>query len=176
MDVQRSKYDAFVRRLPALLKEWLGVDVTIDLRASVMEATGKRYVTPFECEVRGLTYAFMVVSRTAVPYVVMQVPLMLNDGTFLVRGKRRVVMLLRKRARVPVQLGSCVLAVNGGKLDVAKRTYVPSFGVKAVPIAKADQVGSSTRTLEIMCDRGMSSTLLPLYSALLRAATGAVWR
>jgi len=155
MDVQRSKYDAFVRRLPALLKEWLGVDVTIDMRASVMEATGKRYVTPFECEVRGLTYAFMVVSRTAVPYVVMQVPLMLNDGTFLVRGKRRVVMLLRKRARVPVQLGSCVLAVNGGKLDVAKRTYVPSFGVKAVPIAKADQVGSSTRTLEIMCDRGM---------------------
>ncbi len=155
MDVQRFKYDKFVRELPALLKLWLGIDVTIDPRASVMEVTGKRYVTPFECEVRGLSYAFMVVSRSSSPYVVMQVPLMLDDGTFLIRGKRRVVMLLRKRARVPVRLSKGLLAVNGGKLDIAKRTFIPSFGVKSVPIEKSDKVGTSSRMLKIMCDRGM---------------------
>lgn len=161
MDVQRGKYLSFVRALPRLLLEWINVEVTIDFRASVIESSGKRYVTPYECEVRGLTYAFTVIAKCRVPYVLMQVPLMLDDGTFLVKGKRRVVMLLRKRANVPVLLGQGQLAVGGGKLDVVKRIYVPSYGVKSVPVAKASKVGVDPRYLALICDKGLEFAFDP---------------
>ena len=141
MDVQRCKYLSFVRALPGLLLEWIKLEVTIDFRASVIDSSGKRYVTPYECEVRGLTYAFTVIANCRVPYVVMQVPLMLDDGTFLVKGKRRVLMLMRKRASVPVLLGQGQLAVGGGQLDGAKRIFTPSYGVQSVPVPKASKVG-----------------------------------
>jgi len=161
MDIQRAKYLAFVRDLPAKMKKWIDVDVSIDFRASVIEPTSKRYITPYECEVRGLTYAFMVVAQSRVPYVVMQVPIMLEDGTFLVKGKRRVVMLLRKRASVPVRLGDAFVAVGGGKLDVAKRIFTPSYGVKSVPISKGGKVGMDSRYLSLLCDKGVSFAFDP---------------
>ena len=104
MDIQRAKYDAFVSHLPGLVQACLEIKVVLDMRASVIEGTGKRYITVYECEVRILTYAFTVIAAGPHPYVVMQVPKMLDDGTFLVKGKRRVVMLFRRRANVPVML------------------------------------------------------------------------
>lgn len=156
MDIQRDKYAAFLTRLPAIVQECIGLKVHVDRRASVLEPTGKRYVTPYECEVRGLTYAGTVAALGKRPFVVMQMPLMLPDGTFLVKGKRRVVMLLQKRAPVPVLHGGSVLLVAGGKLDVAKRTYVPSYGKKAIPIAQADKVGVDPQYLALICDKGAS--------------------
>ena len=135
--LQRRKYASFVSRLPSLVQRTLGVEVTIDSRASILESSGKRYVSLKECEVRGLTYAFTVVASGRVPYVLMQVPKMLDDGTFLVKGKRRVVMLRRQRARVPIMLSKGVMAIGGGRLDLAKRTYIPSFAVQSVSIDKA---------------------------------------
>lgn len=154
MELQRRKYLSFVDGLPALLRRVLGIEVSLDMRASILERTGKRHVTVRECEGRALTYAFTVVSRTPCPYVVMQVPLMLEDGTFLVKGKRRVVMLRRQRARVPVMLGSGVMAIGGGKLDMAKRTFMPSFGVHAVSVDKADKVHMDPVTLRLACEHG----------------------
>lgn len=154
MELQRRKYLSFVDGLPALLRRVLGIEVSLDMRASILERTGKRHVTVHECEGRALTYAFTVVSRTPCPYVVMQVPLMLEDGTFLVKGKRRVVMLRRQRARVPVMLGSGVMAIGGGKLDMAKRTFMPSFGVHAVSVDKADKVHMDPVTLRLACEHG----------------------
>ena len=154
MDIQRAKYDAFVRRLPDVVYACLKVRVTLDLRASIIEPSGKRYVTVYECEVRNLTYAFNVIASGTTPYVVMQVPKMLPDGTFLVKGKRRVVMLYRRRANVPVMLSENVMAVNGGKLSLTKRTYTPSFGVKGVPIDKADQVKMDPAVLRLACRVG----------------------
>ena len=150
--LQRRKYLSFVERLPSLVHRALGVKVTIDSRASILESSGKRYVSLQECEVRGLTYAFTVVASGSVPYVLMQVPKMLDDGTFLVKGKRRVVMLRRQRARVPIMLSKGVMAIGGGRLDLAKRTYVPSFAVQSVSIDKAHKW--SPDALRIACDAG----------------------
>jgi DNA-directed RNA polymerase beta subunit len=167
--LQRRKYLSFVENLPSLVQRTLGVEVTIDPRASIMEANGKRYVTPYECEVCGLTYAFMVVVKCAKPYVLMQVPKMLDDGTFLVRGKRRVVMLRRQRARVPVMLGKGVMAIGGGKLDLEKRMYTPSFAVHAVPIAKARKW--SPRALKLACEKGEAFAFDPNDIANMRLLT-----
>lgn len=161
VDIQREKYLSFVRLLPALVKQHLKIDVTIDYRASIVEGTGKRYVSVSECEIRGLTYAFTVVASTPHPYTVMQVPLMLEDGTFVVKGKRRVVMLLRKRARVPVELSPGIIAVDGGKLDVARRQFTPSYGVKHVSVDKATKVGTDSNMLRLICDKGTSFTFDP---------------
>lgn len=161
MDIQQAKYAAFLKRLPDLVRSCTGFKVHIDPRASVLEPTGKRYVTPYECEVRGLTYACTVAALGKSPFVVMQLPLMLEDGTFIVKGKRRVVMLLQKRAAVPVLHGGSVMLVAGGKLDVAKRTYVPSFGVKAIPISQAAKVGVDPRLLQLVCDKGTAFAFDP---------------
>lgn len=161
MDIQRDKYQQFIARLPALVARCIKVDVSIDFGASVHEPMGKRYISVQECEVRGLTYAFTVVANTRSPYAVMQIPKMLDDGTFLVKGKRRVFMLHRKRAPVPVVLGSGVVAIGGGKLDIAKRTFTPSYGVKSVPVAKASKVGVDTKMLEICCEHGESFAFDP---------------
>ena len=154
MDIQRRKYLSFVDGLPALVLRTLGIHVSLDMRPSIIERTGKRHVTLHECEGRALTYAFTVVSRTQSPYVVLQVPLMLEDGTFLVKGKRRVVMLRRQRARVPVMLGANVMAIGGGKLDMVKCTFMPSFGVHAVSIDKADKVRMDKTTLQLAYEHG----------------------
>ena len=154
MDIQRAKYEQFVARLPALVLECLGVKVVIDQQASIIEPNGKRYVSVLECEVRNLTYAFTVVAAGSHPYVLMQIPKMLDDGTFLVKGKRRVVMLYRRRAPVPVMLADGVMAIQGGKLNLAKRVFTPSFGVKSVPIDKADKVNMNPELLRMACRIG----------------------
>jgi len=167
--LQSRKYLSFVDGLAALVQRVLGLSITIDRRASILDATGKRYVTPYECEVRGLTYAFAVVVNCAKPYVLMHVPKMLDDGTFLVRGKRRVVMLRRQRARIPIMLGKGIMAIGGGKLDLAKRMYTPSFAVHAVPIAKARKW--SPRALKLACDKGEAFARDPNDIAHMRLLT-----
>ena len=156
MELQRLKYLSFVESLPALVKRCIGIDVSIDDRASILERSGKRYITVYECEVRALTYAFTVVSKSTTPYVIMQIPKMLEDGTFLVKGKRRVMMLRRQRARVPVMLGNGIMAIGGGKLDLAKSLFTPSFGVHAVSIGKADKVKMNPEALKLACKNGES--------------------
>ena len=161
MELQRRKYLSFLEALPALVKQCIGIDVSIDRKASILERNGKRYVSVFECEARALTYACTVVSRSKSPYVVMQVPLMLNDGTFLVKGKRRVVMLRRQRARVPVMLAKGIMAIGGGKLDLAKRLFTPSFGVHAVSIDNAQKVKMDPDTLTLACSIGQDFAFDP---------------
>ena len=154
MDIQVAKYNAFVKRLPALVYKLLKIRVALDMKASIIEPAGKRYVTVYECEVRNLTYAFTVVATGTHPYVLMQIPKMLDDGTFVVKGKRRVVMLFRRRANVPVMLSDGIMAISGGKLNVNKRTFTPSYGVKSVPIEKAAKVKMDPAVLEIACKVG----------------------
>ena len=169
MELQRRKYLSFVERLPALVRAAVGKHVTIDARASVVDGGGKRYVTPYECEVRGLSYTLSVVATTSKPYVLFHLPKMLDDGTFVVRGKRRVVMLRRQRARVPVMLSPGTMAIGGGKLDLSKRVYVPSFGVKAVPIGKAQKW--SPGALALACDHGERFAFDPNDVANIRLLT-----
>lgn len=169
MELQKRKYQSFVKRLPSLIRSAIGVEVTIDPRASVLEPTGKRYVTPYECEIRGLTYSCTVVAKCIKPYVLFQLPIMMEDGTFLIRGKKRVVMLRRQRAKVPIMLSKGVMAIGGGKLDLAKRTYVPSFGVHAVPIDKA--LKWNPRALKIACDIGERFAFDPNDVANMRLLT-----
>ena len=152
MDLQKHKYLCFVKRLPGILHSITGKHVTIDPNASIVEASGKRYATPYECSVRGLSYTCTVVVKCEEPYVLFRLPKMLEDGTFLIRGKKRVVMLRRQRAKVPIMLSKGVMAIGGGKLDLVKKTYTPSFGVTGIPIEKA--LKWNPKALKIACEKG----------------------
>ena len=100
-----------MKRLPDILLNITGKHVTIDPNASIVEASGKRYATPYECSVRGESYTCTVVVKCEEPYVLFRLPKMLEDGTFLIRGKR-VVMLRRQRAKVPIMLSKGIMAIE----------------------------------------------------------------
>ena len=110
-----------------MIMECLKIEVVLDLKASIIESSGKRYVSAYECQVRNLTYAFTVIAVKPTPYVVMQIPKMLDDGTFIIRGHRRVVMLVRRRANVPVLLSKGIMAIHGGKLNLEKTNIYPKL-------------------------------------------------
>lgn len=132
MDIQLKAYQLFLSELPTLLS-CLG-KVTIDPTPSIFDASGKRHVTEEECVARGLTYALTVVNRETME-VVMQIPIMLPDGTFLVKGQYRVIVLRQVRAAVPIKTGNCI-ATRQGK--IYRERFIPSFTTESICFADAE--------------------------------------
>ena len=57
--------------------------------------------------------------RGAPPALLFELPWM-EDGEFVIKGRKRLVMLRKRRANVPVQVGECV-TIMGAKYNLSTR-------------------------------------------------------
>ena len=153
-DIHVKSYWDFVDSLPLLVHKCTGMRVKIDRKASIHETAGKRYVSAQECLVRGLTYALTVVTDDAHSILVMQIPMILPDGTFVVKGQSRIIMLRKKRAPIPIRLGDAI-AIFGGKLRCKQRRFTPSHTKEAMRIDNADKLDLSVDMLNYAADCGL---------------------
>ena len=140
VDIQKDAYVEFIECIPAIVQEQLGsnLQVSVDMQPCVYDEAGKRYISKKECELRGLTYAATIVAKGPNPFIVAQVPLMLDNGTFLVKGQYRVIMLRQKRAKVPVSLRT-TMVLHGGKLHKASKKFTPGHTNDRISFAAAEE-------------------------------------
>lgn len=152
MDIQLKAYASFLAKLPTLLSH-LG-NITVDAQPCIFDASGKRHVSEQECVARGLTYALTIINKDTME-VVMQIPIMLPNGTFLVKGQYRVIVLRQVRAAVPIVTGNCI-ATRKGK--IFRGRFIPSYTTDSISFAEAEsKFGVSNDMLKFFS----SSTFVP---------------
>ena len=149
-DIHVNAWKRFMKQLPSVATNIVGIKCIVDTNASVLEQDGKRNVTADECIMRGLTYACTVLAKNK---TIVQIPIVLDDGSYIVKGQRKVIMLRKKRAQVPIQLGQYI-ATWGGKLKCDTKEFMPSSMQEFIPIHKANKVNVDPDMLEYMCNRG----------------------
>ena len=165
MDIHLKAFANFLSRLPNILKPI--ADVVIDTTPCVFDVSGKRTVSEEECRLRGLTYACTVVDRKTFK-LIMQIPMMLQNGTFLIKGQYRVVMLRQVRACVPVQLKNAI-AVFGGKI-IGKK-FMPGFTNDAISFETAEEkFGFNTAMLNFISSENFEP-FDPLHADNMRILT-----
>lgn len=150
-DIHVKAWNRFMSKVPHIVTNITGLKCVVDNNASVAEQDGKRNVTHQECIMRGLTYACTVLAKDK---PLLQIPIVLQDGTYVIKGQRKVIMLRKKRANVPVQLGKFI-ATAGGKLKCETQEFMPSSMQEFIPIHKAHKVNVDPDMLKYMCSRGM---------------------
>jgi len=132
MDIQLSAFESFLDNLPDQLAHLY--TVFVDRTPCIFDTAGKRVVTEQECLHRGLTYACTVINKANME-VVMQIPLMLPNGTFLVKGQYRVIVLRQVRAAVPIATGDSI-AIRGGRIH--KQKFTPGHTTDSISFAEAE--------------------------------------
>ncbi len=134
MEIHQRSFETFLGRLEGLVRhvcDWPDASVMLAPAATLdNEAGASRCVTWRECELTFATYSRQVLARIRPdqePFVLGQLPEMVN-GEFLIRGQRRLIMLRKRRANVPVNVGGSV-TVMGAKVDVhSGRIMAPGSG------------------------------------------------
>ena len=84
MEIHLDKFKEFVAHVPSIFKDVTDMDVRVQSPPGIVPGGGE--LCPEECMLRGLTYATAVTMGTT---VVLYLPYMCKDGTFIIKGQRR---------------------------------------------------------------------------------------
>ena len=136
MEIHQKSYDLFCTTLSDIVCDCFktkNLKVVIQKTCTIVDKTERREVTRTECLESGFTESRQVIAKFKnTTFTLFELPVMKN-GVFVIKGKQKIIMLKKRRANVPVQIGDCI-TVLGGKLDVANGKITPPGTQSAISI------------------------------------------
>jgi len=136
MEIHQKSYDLFCKTLSDTVCSCLktpGLKVVMQNVSTIVDKTDRREVSRTECIEAGLTESRQVIAHCKhTTFTLFELPVMKN-GVFIIKGKKKIIMLKKRRANVPVQIGETI-TVFGAKLDVVNGKVTPPGATTAVSI------------------------------------------
>lgn len=141
MEIHQKSYDLFCNELSEVVQKCFnkpGIRVVIQDTATVVDQEERRAISRDECVAAGLTHCKQVVAQQpkGTAFTLFELPVM-QRGVFVIKGKKKIIMLKKRRANVPVRIGDYI-TVLGGKLDVATGKIIPPGSHAAIPIENVE--------------------------------------